>query len=81
MVFIISLESYDCQNHRISDQNKLRKALCLVARFVSFYYNSDRARRLAVDTFLMLVGMVYAVSSHFVDVFYKFLFHLLFVFF
>ena len=36
---------------------------------------------LAVDTFFMLVGMVYAVSSHFVDVFYKFLFHLLFVFF
>ena len=35
---------------------------------------------LAVDTFFMLVGMVYAVSSHFVDVFYKFLFHLLFVF-
>lgn len=39
MVFIVSLESFECQNHRIFDKNKLRKALCLVARFVSFYYN------------------------------------------
>ena len=42
MGFIVSLRSYDCQNHRISDKNKLRKALCLVARLVSFYYNSNR---------------------------------------
>lgn len=41
MVFIVSLESFECQNHRIFDKNKLRKALCLVARFVSFYYNSS----------------------------------------
>ena len=41
MGFIVSLESCDCQNYRIFDKNKLRKVLCLVAQFVSFYYNSS----------------------------------------
>ena len=80
MGFIVSLESCDCQNHRIFNQNKLRKAFMPCGSVHELLLQLQPLGGQPQILFLMLVGMVYAVSSHFVDVFYKFLFHLLFVF-